>query len=356
MMRVPQFRYLAPKSVAEAATILRGEGPSAQLFAGGTDLIPNMKRRQQTPRTLIGLRGLQELREVHADGGLSLGAGLSLSAVAGEQQIPLAQRALVMAAGKVATPHIRNMGTLGGNLCLDTRCNYYNQNHDWREAIGFCKKAPDGEAITEVTHGTCWVAPSSPRCWAVNSSDSAPALIALGAEISLVSADGERRIPLHELYLDDGMAFLSKRPDEILTQVHLPAVDASWRSTYWKLRRRGSFDFPVVSVGAAVSLDAGGVVQDARLVIGAVTSAPIVLDASSLVGAALTDEAIATFADAAVKPARPLDNTDYHLSWRKRVVREYVAGALKELRGDTADQLGLLARTAARILPLAACS
>ncbi|MEZ6185411.1 MAG: FAD binding domain-containing protein [Planctomycetota bacterium] len=356
MMRVPFFRYLAPTTVAEAATILRGEGAEARLFAGGTDLLPNMKRRQQTPKTLVALRGVEELRAVTQDGGLTLGAGLTLSQVAAEGRIPLQQRALIMAAGKVATPHIRNMGTLGGNLCLDTRCNYYNQNHDWREAIGFCKKAPEGEAIEEVTHGTCWVAPSSPRCWAVQSSDSAPALIALGAEVSLVSADGERRIPLHALYHDDGMAYLTKRPDELLTQVHLPQVDASWRSTYWKLRRRGSFDFPVVSVGAAVSLDEGGVVQAARVVVGAVTSYPVSIDTSALLGQTLSDEAIAAFADAAVKPARPLDNTDYHLSWRKRVVREYVAGALKELRGDSLEDLGLLARTAARILPLAACS
>jgi 4-hydroxybenzoyl-CoA reductase subunit beta len=352
MMRVPPFRYVAPRTVDEAAKALRDAGPEGMLLAGGTDLLPNMKRRQQTPKVVIGLRGVQELKACLAnqDGSITLGAGLTL---AGTVKSPYARqdayRALTTAAGKVATTHIQNMGTLGGNLCLDTRCNYYDQNYEWRKAIDFCKKAPDGEAQREVTHGTCWVAPGSPRCWAVSSTDCAPALVALGAQVTLVSADGRRTIPVLSLYKNDGMDYLAgKRRDEVLTQVHVPAM-AGWRSTYWKLRRRGSFDFPVLSVAAALKLGKGGVVESARVALGAVASCPLEVSTESLIGKPLTDDALEAFADLAARPARPLDNTDYHLSWRKRVTREYVLGALKELRGDAPS---LLQRTAARVLPV----
>jgi 4-hydroxybenzoyl-CoA reductase subunit beta len=353
MMRVPSFRYLAPKTIAEAVEILRGEGPDAKLIAGGTDLIPNMKRRQQMPKVLVGLRGLDALKAVTNSPGdrLTLGAGVTLTDIGAFKLAP-SQRALRMAAGKVATPHIRNMGTIGGNLCLDTRCNYYNQNYDWRKAIDYCKKAPgpSGVALEEVQpQGVCWVAPGSKRCWAVSSSDTAPALMALGAEVTLVSADGERRIPLAELYNDDGMAFLTKAADELLTAVHLPASDPAWRSTYWKLRRRGSFDFPVLGVGAAVKLDDGGVVTEARLALGAVASYPILVDTSALLGQKLTDEVIEAFAKTAAKPAKPMDNTDYELAWRKTVCKRTIASTLRELRGDDPATLGVFSRRAFRL-------
>src|SRR5262249_23670158 len=157
-----------------------------------------------------------------------------------------------------------NMGTIGGNLCLDTRCNYYDQNYEWRKAIDFCMKK-DGE--------TCWVATSSPKCLAVSSTDTAPALIALGADVTLVSAEGPRRLPLTDLTANDGIRYLTRLPTEILTTVHVPNLEG-WRSTYWKVRRRGAFDFPVLSVAAAARFDAGGAVIDARIVLGAVASRP----------------------------------------------------------------------------------
>src|SRR5437899_5854328 len=188
MMRASEFRYHAAKSVKDAVAALAGE-PDAMLLAGGTDLVPNMKRRQQTPSLVIGLRGVAELREIHNGNGMSLGACATLAEVAADPRVAEGYAALAKAAGSVATVHLRNMGTLGGNLCLDTRCNYYNQNHEWRRAIDFCMKAPkgtDGHACTS-PDGTsiCWVATSSPKCWAVSSTDTAPALISLGAEVSL---------------------------------------------------------------------------------------------------------------------------------------------------------------------------
>jgi 4-hydroxybenzoyl-CoA reductase subunit beta len=337
MMRAPKFRYHAARSVKDAVAALRDGGAQAMLLAGGTDLVPNMKRRTQTPQLVIGIRDLSALRRISNGSGLALGACATLSEVAAHRTVLRGYRALAMAAGQVATPHLRNMGTLGGNLCLDTRCNYYNQNAEWREAIGNCMKAPQGTGghacLSPDGTGICWVATSSPRCWAVSSTDTAPALIALGAEVALVSVDGERRIPLEQLYRNDGMDYLTRRPDELLARVHLAPAASEWRSTYWKLRRRGAFDFPVLGVAAAVRFGAGGVVEEARLVLGAVASHPVLVPESvALLGRPLMDEAIRECAEAAAKHARPMDNTDFELSWRKKVTKSYVRGALEELR------------------------
>jgi len=327
MMRLPRFRYHAPRSAAEAVTILAAEGSDAMLLAGGTDLLPNMKRRQQTPKALIGLRAVPRLKRVDEGSGLRLGAGLTLAELTRNATVRERYPGLFQAAVQVASPHLRAMATLGGNICLDTRCNYYDQNYEWRKAIDFCMKK-DGEV--------CWVAPGSKRCLAVSSTDTAPALIALGARVVLLSDhDGERDVPLRELYGNDGIRYLTRRPDELLTEVILDDP-AGWRSTYWKLRRRGSFDFPVLSVAAAVKLDPGGAVEDARLVLGAVASAPLACDeaARALVGHELTDAAIETAAQIAARGAKPMDNTDFQLHWRKRVARELVVWALRETRGD----------------------
>jgi len=326
MMRLPRFRYHAPRTVAEAATILAGEGPAAMLIAGGTDLLPNMKRRHQQPETLVALRQVEELRGVSNGSGVTLGAGLSLTDLVRNETVRELYPGLWQATVQIATPHLRNMGTLGGNLCLDTRCTYYDQNYEWRRAIGFCMKK-DGQ--------TCWVAPSSSRCLAVSSTDTAPILMALGAGVRLVSSAGERVVPLAELYNNDGIDYIARRPDEILTDVRLEPAEG-WNSTYWKLRRRGSFDFPVLSVAAAARISSDATVERARIVLGAVASRPQLCDDASaaLEGQKLTDDAIADAAERAAKLAKPMDNTDFTLHWRKRVAAQFVTWALRELRGD----------------------
>jgi 4-hydroxybenzoyl-CoA reductase subunit beta len=208
---------------------------------------------------------------------------------------------------------------------VDTRCNYYNQTEFWRASIGYCMKK-DGDI--------CLVAPGSDKCWALSSSDTAPVMIALGASVSLVTARGERRVAVADLYGPDGIDYLAKRPDEILTEVHVPDI-AGWRATYRKLRRRGSIDFPVVGVAAAVRLATGGAVEEARIVLGAVHTAPVVAkDANDFLrGKALTPETIEMAAGIAYQPAKPLDNADLVYSWRKRMVRIEVARALREIAG-----------------------
>ena len=327
MMRLPLFSFRAPRTLEEAARILHGEGPDAMPLAGGTDLLPNMKRRQQVPRTLLSLRNIDSLHAVHFDNsGARLGACLTLSDIISDPRLRNGATALAQAASQVATPHIRNMATLGGNLCLDTRCNYYDQTYEWRKSINFCMKK-DGV--------TCWVAPSSSKCMAVSSTDTAPALMALGARVRLVSHSGEREIPLTDLYNNDGMFYIHRKADEILTEVLLDSLH-DWRSTYWKLRRRGSFDFPVLSVAAAARFGGSGVVEDARIVIGSAASRPLLAEEAGrfLVGRALSSETIAEAAALAARIAKPLDNTDFDMSWRKKVTAEFVTYALRELRGD----------------------
>jgi 4-hydroxybenzoyl-CoA reductase subunit beta len=311
MMRLPWFQHRSPQTVAEAARILAGEGPDAMLIAGGTDLLPNMKRRQMAPKVLISLRQVGELRR----NGAIYGAGLTLTDIVKSG----APAALRQAAHQVATVHLRNMGTLGGNLCVDTRCNYYNQTYEWRKAIDFCLKK-DGEI--------CWVATASKRCVATSSTDCAPALIALGAKVKLVSALGEREVAVEDLYNNDGIEYLKRRADEILTEVRIPNAA---KSTYWKLRRRGAFDFPVLGVAAAD--DGQG---NVRIALGAVASRPFLVEKAGefLRGKALSDEAIDEAARIVASRAKPMDNADLDLYWRKDVTAEFVRYALRELRGD----------------------
>ena len=326
MMRLPNFRYRAPRSVADAVAWLAESPESTMIMAGGTDLLPNMKRRQQMPATLIGLRGLRdELAAIHNGNGMAIGAGVTLAALAASRDVHDAYRGLWQAASQVATPHLRNMATIGGNLCLDTRCTYYDQNYEWRKAIEFCMKK-DGQ--------TCWVATSSPRCLAVSSTDTAPMLQALGATVTLVCVSGTRVLPLADFYNNDGMHYLTKRRDELLTTVTIPPADG-WRSAYWKLRRRGSVDFPVAAAAVAAKLD-GSRVIDARIVLGAVSSKPQQADRAALLlkDQDLSDEAIEAASAAASELAKPMDNTDFDLVWRKKMITSLVNHALHEVRGD----------------------
>jgi 4-hydroxybenzoyl-CoA reductase subunit beta len=331
MLRLPPFRYVAPKTAREAARLLAGEGPDAMPVAGGTDLYPNMKRRQFTPKTLVGLRGLAEGRGIDANGSLRIGALETLTTVASHAEIQRRWPAVARSAGLVSSPPLRNIGTIGGNLCVDTRCNYYNQTEFWRASIGYCMKR-DGTI--------CLVAPGSDICWAVSSTDMAPVMISLDAEVVLVRPNGDRAIPAAALYGSDGINYLAKRPDEILTEIRVPDR-SGWRSTYRKLRRRGSIDFPIVGVAAAVRLNDRRIVEEARIVLGAVHVAPVrAVDAEEFLrGRALDAESIEMAAGIAYKPAKPLDNADLAYHWRKQMVRIEATRALRELAGLSAGDL-----------------
>ncbi|HEY6410569.1 MAG TPA: FAD binding domain-containing protein, partial [Ktedonobacteraceae bacterium] len=274
MLRLPPFRYMAPRDLDEAAQMLALEGEQAMLVAGGTDLYPNMKRRQFTPPVLIGLRGIPALQHISGspEQGMHAGAGVTLSTLAAHPLIQQNYPALATAAGSVSTPQLRNAGTIGGNLLLDTRCNYYNQTEFWRHSIGYCMKK-DGDI--------CLVAPGSPRCWAISSADTAPVFVSLGALARLVSVRGERVLPVGELFRDDGMDPFAKARDEILSEIMLPPANG-WRSVYLKLRRRGSFDFPILGVAVALRFAEDRTVADASITLG--SCAARAADASGILG------------------------------------------------------------------------
>ena len=351
-MRLPKFEYRTPRTIAEAVKIIADTGPEGQFVAGGTDLYPNMKRRQQTPRTVISVMRLPELNQVTGDGsqGLVIGSSMTLTDICEHPIIKRDYPVIASAARTISTPILRNMGTIGGNLLLDTRCNYYDQNYEWRKGINFCLKK-DGDV--------CWVAPGSSKCWAVQSSDLVPVMVAIGAKFRLVSTLGERVVDAAGFYNDDGIDYLKKRHDELLVDIHLPATNG-WRASYQKLRRRGAFDFPVLGVAAYVryqstvrgalahgraTAPSGGdscvrtgrssdrIIADAKIILGGIAPSPIEVNeaAQALIGRPLNEDQIQAAAEAAYVKARPLDNTDFVMNWRKQMARQYTIRALKEL-------------------------
>lgn len=326
MMRLPQFSYRVPKKISDAVKMIADAGPEGMFVAGGTDLYPNMKRRQQMPKTVISVTRLRELHQISGDGqsGIRIGAAVSLTEICEHPIINRDYPVIAQAARQISTPVLRNMGTIGGNLLLDTRCNYYDQNYEWRKGINFCMKK-DGE--------TCWVAPGSPKCWAVQSSDLVPVMVAIGARVRLACTLGERMVEAAGLYNNDGINYLHKRPDELLVDVHLPPANG-WRAVYKKLRRRGAFDFPVLGVAAALEMAEDGTVTKAKLILGGVAPAPLEVKEAEeiLVGQVLDQARIEAAAEAGYRSARPLDNTDFLMNWRKQMARPYVLRALEELR------------------------
>jgi 4-hydroxybenzoyl-CoA reductase subunit beta len=327
MLRLPEFNYYQPRSLKQATKALADLGADAMLVAGGTDVYPKMKRGQFTPRHLISLRALRELKGIRQSReGLWIGAGESLTAVSSHPLIAKHFPALAHAAESVSTPQLRNMGTIGGNVLVDTRCNYYDQTFFWRQAVGFCMKK-DGDI--------CLVAPGSAKCLAIASSDTSPVLVSLGSEAVLVSGQGERRVKLEDLYRDDGIDYAAKGKNEVLKALFIPPESFGRRNVYLKLRRRGSFDFPILGVAATMDTDERGECHHASVVLTAVASAPKVIpEAPALLeGKKVTLDLINAVADLAAKTAHPLDNADLDYWYRKRMAKVYTQMALAQLAG-----------------------
>jgi 4-hydroxybenzoyl-CoA reductase subunit beta len=326
MLRLPPFEYQPARTVDEAAMLLARYGADALPVAGGTDLYANMKQRLFTPKVLVGLRPIADLHFIAYNEltGLTLGALATLTDIAVSDVVLKYYPALAHAASVISTPPLRNVGTIGGNICLDTRCNYYNQNLDWRKALDFCMKK-DGDV--------CRVAPGSPKCVAINSSDTAPVLQAYEARVTLTGPAGTREVDIADFFLNDGMRAWARRPDELVAKITVPPPQTGTRSAYRKLRLRNSFDFPILGVAATVTLDASGTCRSARLVLNAVAPKPMEVPeaANALVGSKLDPEAIAAAADAAFAVGRPLDNASATIPYRKRMVRVFAQRVLEEI-------------------------
>jgi 4-hydroxybenzoyl-CoA reductase subunit beta len=339
MLRLHQYQYHRPARLAEAIELLHGRD-DAMPIAGGTDLVPNMKHQLFTPNHLVALKGIGELRgielrdpdgaPVDEDGAdraatLTIGATVALSEVAADARVRRHLPALAAAAGLVAGPQIRNQGTLGGNLCLDTRCTYYNQSHFWRDALGYCLKK-DGTV--------CHVTRVGRKCVAAHSADTPPVLIALGAEVELASADGMRRVPVADFFVADGVWNSVRRRDELLTRVHVPLPEAGTRMSYQKVRQRNAIDFPLLSIATVAHLDPDTSVRALAVVVSALGSRPRVVSGLDRLaaGARLVDVADAV-AEQAHRQAHPLENIIVDPDWRRAMVPVYVRRALHEMAG-----------------------
>ena len=293
-----------------------------KIVAGGTDLLPSMKQKLFTPSYLLDLGGVGELRGIRSfpGSGIEIGALTTLSTIEHSPMIRTSYPVLYEAARTVASPVLRNMGTIGGNLCLDTRCLWYNQSLLWRKSCGFCLKK-DGDL--------CHVAPGGNFCWATFSGDTAPALLCLGAKLEIAGPDGVRHTPLSEFYVNDGIVRLHLAPHEIVTRISLPEGAAGWRGSYQKLRVRGSIDYPLAGVAVALKMKAGEV-EDARVAITAVNPAPyLVKGASEALAGKMIDEQVAeTVGNLAAKTAKPLTTSALTPEYRREMIRVFTKRAV----------------------------
>jgi 4-hydroxybenzoyl-CoA reductase subunit beta len=313
MMTLPDLAVLHPASVAEAVEALRAN-PGARLLAGGTDIVPNLKYGMYDTRKLVALRGLsKELRYVREDGSgdLRIGALCSIDELARSAVVKARLPALADACGQIAGPQLRRMGTLGGNLCLDTRCVYVNQSHFWRSALGFCLKK-DGTV--------CHVVAGGQRCVAAASNDTAPVLLALEASVRTVSPRGERGMPLREFYVPDGIHNTVLQPDELLTEIRVPAAAARRRQAFAKLRTRAAIDFPALNLAVSLELD-GNALKSVSLAVSALAARPAVIKGlEDLLGrpadARLADE----LGRRAQKQCKPLTNIGVDPQWRRDIL------------------------------------
>jgi len=321
-LSLPQFRLLRPRAIEEAVAYLAQHAGNVRVLAGGTDLIPSMRQKLFEPGSVLDLRGLSELGGIRplTNGGVEIGALTTLSSI--EKSVYLRQHypVLTEAAATVASPVLRNMGTVGGNICLDTRCLWYNQSLTWRKGCGFCIKK-DGNL--------CHVAPGGTKCWAAFSGDTPPALLCLNAEIEIAGPDGRRRISLRDFYTGDGENYRKLLATELVTRVFLPAESADYRGIYRKLRVRGSIDYPLAGVAVAMKRS-NGHVADARIAITAVNPAPLLLQKAGemLIGRAV-DEALAdAVGDLAARTAKPLTTSALTPEYRREMIRVFTKRAV----------------------------
>jgi 4-hydroxybenzoyl-CoA reductase subunit beta len=337
-MALPDFQLTRARTVAEAIEFLAKHATSAQIVAGGTDLIPSLRQHLFAPRWLVDIRGIGELKGIRErDGGLEIGALTTLTALERSPEIAQKYAVLHQAAKTVASPLLRNMGTLGGNICLDTRCLWYNQSLGWRKSCGFCIKSPRRANIgfagdpEEKDGDLCHVAPGGTKCWAAFSADTPPALLCLEAEIEIAGPAGTRQVPLSEFYTNVGDARMKLERNELLTRVLLPARTSGWRGVYRKLRIRGSIDYPLAGVAIALKRS-NGHVADAKLALAAVNPAPLLVKGASeaLAGREVSEELASQVGELAARTAKPLTTSALTPEYRREMIRVFTKRAVLE--------------------------
>jgi len=326
-LSLPQFKLLRPRSAEEAVDHLGRHPGNIRVLAGGTDLIPSMRQKLFEPEYVLDLHGISAMHGIRpgADGSVEIGALTTLRAIERSEYLRQHYHVLTEAAATVASPVLRNMGTIGGNICLDTRCLWYNQSLTWRKGCGFCIKK-DGDL--------CHVAPGGTKCWAVFSGDTPPALLCLNAEIEIAGATGSRRVALSDFYTGLGDNYRRLQPDELVTRVFLPASSADYRGVYRKLRVRGSIDYPLAGVAVVLKRSSNGngagQIADARVGITAVNPAPLLVKgAGELLMAHALDDALAeAVGDIAARTAKPLTTSALTPEYRREMIRVFTKRAV----------------------------
>lgn len=327
MLRLHPYTYHRVDTVDRAIGLLSERGDDAMPIAGGTDLVPNMKHRLFTPAHVVALKGIEEMHGIETNGGsFRIGACETLDRIATARGVRTRFPALARACGLVSGPQLRRVGTLGGNVCLDTRCTYYNQTHFWRKALGFCLKK-DGEDCHVVKGGT--------RCVAAHSADTPPALMVYDAELEIAGPDGRRSVSVSDLYTSDGVWNRRMGRDELVVAVRLPVPAAELRSSFQKLRPRGSIDFPVANLAAGARLEEDGTVRELRIVVSAMGAYPrwIGKVGEAAVGNRLTPSVIDAVASQAFRQCHPLKNIIVDQEWRRAMIPVLVKRALGEIAG-----------------------
>lgn len=327
MEYMPSFRLHRPETTADAVKLF-AEDDNSRYVAGGTDMIVNVRRGIEAPAAMVDLTNVAEMKEIAEDGdGLHIGAGVTLRALAAHPAVAANYPAIAQAARAVAGTTHQQYGTLGGNLCLDTRCLFYNQSEWWRSSNDYCLKHRGD---------VCHVAPGGKRCFAAFSGDVAPAAMVHGAEAEIAGPDGARRIPLADMYRNDGMDHLTLQPGELLVRVHLPKATGktgAGSSSYEKARVRGSIDFPLAGAAVRLRMD-GGKVAELHIALTAVNPYPqIVKGTDAFVGQALDDEALDKIREMVRTQAKPMRTTTVKPWYRRRVVGALARRLAAQLAG-----------------------
>lgn len=323
-MRLKEFKHYEPRSLSEVCSLLKEYGNKATVMAGGTDLIVRMKYGVTRPVHLINLKKVEGLNNICEVGkALHIGALATLTQVRSSSLVKERYPVLAEAALSVGAAQLQNMGTIGGNICLEPRCWYFQQGNSWRQSRPNCFKN---------SGAVCYMAKGSKRCYALYSGDTAAALLALGAKVRLVSLGGERTIPLENFFIDDGMHHTDLLPGEVLAEIIIPPPAGEQRGTYLKYRKRGAVDFPIVGVAAVLNKQPG-LSPHARIAVTGAGSLPflIAIPKEIISGESLTSEMIIQLAEAARKQAKPVSHMEVSPSHRKQLVGVLVKDALEKL-------------------------
>ncbi|MEE9206991.1 MAG: FAD binding domain-containing protein [Gemmatimonadota bacterium] len=325
MLRLHAYQYHRPHVLDEALGLLAEHEGDVMPIAGGTDLVPNMKHRLFTPGHLVSLRSVPQLRGVEqTDAGLRVGACETLDALAQDPIVLERFPSLAHACSLISGPQLRRMGTIGGNVCLDTRCTYYNQTEFWRQALGYCLKK-DGTLCHVVKAGT--------RCVAAHSADAPGVLMTLDARLHVSGPMGPREIAIDELFTSDGIWNRRMEPAELLVSIVLPWPEKTARFSFQKLRSRNAIDFPLLNLATTANFAEDGTVLDMQMVASGMGSYPrrIGKIEDAAVGNRLTDSVIDAIAQQAYRQCHPLDNMIVDKDWRRSMVSVLARRALGEL-------------------------